>query len=260
MKFLKNIILPFAALSFITSCQKVININLNKADPKYVVEANVVDDTTGCTVKLSKTVNFDESNVFPAVSGAVITIKDLTAGTTYTLPELRPGFYRDETATGVPGHRYQMTIAVDGKTFIGEGQMPQHVAMDTIYRTIGVFDSVTAISYYDPTPMGNYYYFGEYSNGAQTDNIYISSDDFRNGQRIVQNLNRGGGDYEPQSGDYITIDMQCIDSAMYQYYYSLRQTKNQNAATPANPVTNLAGGALGYFSVHTSSRRSVIIH
>lgn len=259
MKNLKYIILAFISLSLATSCQKVINIDLNKADPKYVVEANVVDDTTGCTVKLSKTVNFDESNVFPAVSGAVIEIKDITAGTTYTLPELRPGFYRDEAATGIPGHQYQMTITVDGKTFTASGKMPQHINLDTIYRTIGVFDSVTAISYFDPVEKGNYYYFAQYANGAQTDNIYISNDDFRNGQQIDQNLRRGGGDFEEQAGDYLTIDMQCIDSAMYQYYFSLRQTKDQNSATPANPISNISGGALGYFSAHTSSRKSVMV-
>jgi hypothetical protein len=260
MRILKYIILPFTAITLASSCQKVINVDLNKADTKYVVEANVVDDTTGCTVKLSKTVNFDQSNVFPAVSGAVVVIKDVTAGTTYTLPELRPGFYRDEAATGIPGHSYEMSISVDGKVFTASGIMPQHVNMDTIYRTMGVFDSVTAISYFDPVAKGNYYYFAEYNNGAQTDNIFITTDEFKNGQQITQNMNRGGGDFEEQAGDYITLDMQCIDSAMYQYYYSLRQTKNQNSATPANPLTNISGGALGYFSAHTSSRKSVIIH
>jgi hypothetical protein len=32
-----------------------------------------------------------------------------------------------------------------------------------------------------------------------------------------------------------------------------------NASTPADPESNISGGALGYFSVRTSSTKSVIV-
>jgi hypothetical protein len=63
-------------------------------------------------------------------------------------------------------------------------------------------------------------------------------------------------------GDLVQIDMQCIDSAIYKYWYSLNRSATgggQNSATPANPVTNMTGGALGYFSAHTLESRTLVV-
>ena len=49
-----------AALSHI-SCTKVVTINLNSAAPKIIIEGNISDQPASCSVKLSKTVNFNES-------------------------------------------------------------------------------------------------------------------------------------------------------------------------------------------------------
>ena len=70
-------------------------------------------------------------------------------------------------------------------------------------------------------------------------------------------VDRRGG--RLQSGDLAIIQLESIDSAMYQYYYSLNQVTDQNSATPANPQSNIKGGALGYFTVHTASRRQIVV-
>jgi hypothetical protein len=51
-----------------------------------------------------------------------------------------------------------------------------------------------------------------------------------------------------------------IDEAVYKYWYSLHFNGGDggNIATPANPVTNISGGALGYFSAQTVDRKTVI--
>lgn len=257
-----QIIYIIAIASFILpSCQKVIHIDLNSADPKYVIEANITDQPGTQTVKLSKTVSFESSNTFPAVSGALVTVADATAGTTDTLSEAAPGYYSTSSFTGVPGHTYQLYVKADGKVFTSTCIMPMPVELDSLYVSKSLFGNTRgAIVYTDPVTEGNYYYFAEYKNSVLTDNIYIRSDEFRNGQRIDQTLSRGGGESELNTGDQLTVAMQCIDSAMYQYYFTLQQTKNQNAATPANPQTNIIGGALGYFSAHTVSSRSVVVN
>jgi hypothetical protein len=108
--------------------------------------------------------------------------------------------------------------------------------------------------YTDPITPGNYYHFAEVKNDTLTSNISIRNDNLVNGQVIKQPI--GGG---LQAGDRVTLTLECIDSTMYQYYYTLEQTKNQNSATPANPLSNIKGGALGYFSAHTSHSRSVLV-
>lgn len=249
------------AVLILPSCQKVIHIDLNAADPKYVIEGNISNQTAIQTIKISKTVSFESANTFPAVSGALVTITDATSGTTDTLTEGSAGMYMTTAMAGTPGHTYQLYIKSEGKVFTSSCTMPQPVSLDSLYISKSVFGNTRgAIVYTDPAAKGNYYYFAEYKNGVQTDNIYIRNDDLVNGQVIDQTLSRGGGESKLEQGDYLTISLECIDSAMYQFYYTLQQTKNQNAATPANPQSNIVGGALGYFSAHTSSSRSVLVN
>ena len=56
------------------SCTKVVDINLNDADPKIIIESSITDQAGSCMVTLTKSVNYSESNTFPAVSGAIVTI------------------------------------------------------------------------------------------------------------------------------------------------------------------------------------------
>lgn len=53
-----------------------------------------------------------------------------------------------------------------------------------------------------------------------------------------------------KAGDIITVEMQTIGKDVYDYFFSLDQTLSQSVATPANPVSNISGDALGYFSAH----------
>ena len=62
-------------------------------------------------------------------------------------------------------------------------------------------------------------------------------------------------------GDELTIELQSVDEAIYRFWYTMKSgggAGNSNTAAPANPLTNLQGGALGYFSAHAIDRRKVI--
>ena len=47
-----------AAVALLNSCTKVIDINLNEADPKIVIEAELISGTHDFTVKITKTTDF----------------------------------------------------------------------------------------------------------------------------------------------------------------------------------------------------------
>jgi hypothetical protein len=61
------------------------------------------------------------------------------------------------------------------------------------------------------------------------------------------------------SGDQLCVELQCIDRGVFDYYNTLQQTVEQSSATPANPASNITGGALGYFSAHTINRRQIVV-
>jgi hypothetical protein len=67
-------ILTLLSALFLVSCEKVIDVDLNTADPKYVIEGFVTKGETIHQVKITRTLNFDENVAFPTVDNAVVVI------------------------------------------------------------------------------------------------------------------------------------------------------------------------------------------
>jgi hypothetical protein len=115
------------------------------------------------------------------------------------------------------------------------------------------------VMYNDPLETGNYYRFVQYTNGTKEKEIYTRNDDLSNGRLTTVTLFTHDG-RELQQGDCITIELQSIDAAVYKYWYSLGMDADVGqSSTPANPETNLSGGALGYFSAHTVREKMMIV-
>lgn len=85
------------------SCQKVIDIELNPSSPRYVVTGNITDQPGPYEVKITSSINFDQDNNFPAVSGAKVCITDQNVGLTDTLTEVAPGRHRTHFWRASPG-------------------------------------------------------------------------------------------------------------------------------------------------------------
>jgi len=105
----------------------------------------------------------------------------------------------------------------------------------------------------------NYYRFIEYHNGEPKGDVFVFDDIITNGNSVSIDL--VSPDRELNSGDTITIVMQCIDKPIYDYFHGFGNLFGgpQNASTPANPYTNIDGSQLGYFSAHTIQSKSFII-
>src|SRR5258708_12937055 len=77
-------------------------------------------------------------------------------------------------------------------------------------------------------------------------------------QKWRKNWRSPSGNY--RSNGNVSVDMQCIDKNMYKYWYSMDQSSTgDGGTTAANPVTNVVGGALGYFSAHTSQTKTILV-
>ena len=245
-------------LTVFGACKKVITVNLNSSSPRYVVEGNITDQAPPYQLTITRSVNFDEDNVFPTVSGAVVVITDVTANQADTLKETTPGNYKTNILTGTPGHTYKLYVNANNNIFTASSTMPTLVTLDSLYTQPSPFGGnhpQLVPLYFDPVMKGNYYHFTEIKNDTVTDAVYIRSDRLINGQVVKTTLGGDGLDH----GDNITLTLECIDSSAYQYFYSLLQTKDQNSATPANPISNMTGGCMGYFSAHTASSKSIVV-
>ena len=252
-----KIITSLVFIIVFSSCQKVITLNLNSTMSRYVITGNITNQAAPYTVSITKTVDVNQDNIFPGVTGAKVVITDATAGIVDTLKDMGAGVYQTNLINGVSGHTYQLYINAASNIFVASSTMPDAVTLDSLYTQMSPFGrSLQVVPVYtDPTKKGNYYHFTEYVNGVAGSDLNARSDQLINGQKMTSPIRTS----KIESGDNVLVSMECIDSFVYNYYFTLSQTENQNSATPANPVSNISNGALGYFSAHTVSTKDVIV-
>ncbi len=246
-----------------TSCEKVIDLDLESKSKKYVIEGEVsTNPTIAAQVKLSQTKNFSDDNSFNGVSGAVVTITEYTGALDiiYQLTETTTGVYSNTSLVGKYGSNYKLNIQVNGNTFTASSIMPNYVNLDTITAENFSFGGDNAMqikpSYQDPVGLGNSYRFIEYRNGNLVKNIFVQNDALSDGKIVTRPLLNRDGDLE--SGDSVKVIMQCIDDNVYNYWFSLDQAATGNSqTTPANPTSNINGGAIGVFSANTYSVKTI---
>lgn len=253
-------ILPILLLSVaFTACRKEITLDLDNESNKVVIEAILTEGTGPHTVHLTRSLGFAASNTFPAISNATVTLSD-DQGNSEQLTETAPGMYTSATLVGVQGRTYELNTTVDGNTYSAQCRMPVAVSMDTLmvdsFPSFGTNSRIIVPGYFDPGGMANYYRFIVVVNGEKQDGFSLESDRFSDGNLVLQPLFVNG--LELESGDVVQVTMLCIAPEVYSYFFTMAQNVD-NASTPADPISNISGGALGYFSVHTSTTRSVVV-
>jgi hypothetical protein len=256
-------------VTLLGSCQKVIDVDVKDAEKKYVIEAVVTDEPGTSKVLLTTTKQMSETNVFPGVSGATVTISD-GAGNATLFTETASGNYGAPSFTGTPGKTYSLEVKVNGEIFTAASAMPQKINLDTIFISdellFGETRKLVNIAYQDPPGKGQCYRYVQYINGAKSKPIFANNDDYSDGKYVETKLwyivdEDENPEEEIKTGDTVKLDMLCIDNTVYKYWYSVFQsaTGNSQSASPANPVTNIRGGALGYFSAHTIQTKTLVV-
>ena len=256
------IVLVFIGFA-LASCEKVIDVNLKNASPVIVIEGTVTNRADSQIVRIHRSVPFGEPNIFPEVTGAIVTILDNTSGRLMTLRERRPGFYMARNFTGRSGTTYKLRVEADGQVFTASSTMPDQVNIDSIGVSVSTFlgeeQKTVQLLYGDPPKVKNYYHFLLSINGKPSKNIFAFEDNFTDGRMVTREL--FDFDLNAKSGDKAEIEMQCIDPVVFRYWQGLDQNENRGGAstTPANPVSNISNGALGYFSAYTRQNEAIII-
>lgn len=256
------LILVFAGIAF-ASCEKVIDADLKDATSVIVIEGIVTNRIDSQIVKIHRSVPFGESNVFPGVTGAIVTILDNSSGRLVPLRERRPGYYMARNFTGRSGVTYSLRVEAEGKVFTAISTMPDQVNIDSMGVSVSTFlneeQRTVQLLYTDPAKVRNYYRFLLSINGKPSKNIFAFEDNFSNGRVVTREL--FDLDLNAKPGDKAEIEMHCIDPAVFRYWQGLDQNQNRGGAstTPANPVSNISNGALGYFSAHTKQNETIRI-
>ena len=260
-----NFLYSLLALIAFTGCRDVINVDLNTVEKKIIITGKVSNDPTEPqTVKITRSINVSESStVTPLVTNATVTISD-NAGNTKSLTQTvaNSGVYQTTALLGVVGRTYTLKVAIDGKTYTSVSTMPAMVKFDTLVAVNGALFGRAATEYFalpiynDPAGIKNYYRFNQIVNGKLIP-TYIDNDDFTDGKTSFQPL-AGRGTTILKKDDVLTVEMQSIDKGVYDYFNTLDEASS-GQSVPANPETNIVGGAFGYFSAHTVQRKTVVV-
>ena len=253
--WLLSVLIVFGSLS---ACKKVIKLDLNTASPQLVIEGNIYDHSGPYTVKIFQTVNFDESNAYPAVTGANVILSD-NAGNSEQLSEIYPGSYITSKINGVPGHTYTLDVNIGGKSYSAISTMPFPVDIESIYFQKSLFgnNKYPGINFIDPANISNYYRLIYLINGIKQEDINVTDDRISAGQTISYTIRPIDTDNKLKTGDVVTIWLEAVDQGVYEYFRTAGREGGQSAS-PANPTSNISNGALGYFNACSVSALSVV--
>ena len=254
------------SIFFLASCEKVIDIDLNAANPKYVIEGNLSDIPGDCEVRVSQTVNFSDPSIFNGVKDAVVSIRE-DDKVPVSLEQSRPGVYVSGSLRAKPMHNYTLSVTVNGQQFTSTVRAPQKVAFDSLsvfnFSGFGDTRKFANVEFKDIEGLGNAYRFIQYKNDIKNPNTYVLTDEYSDGRNVNTFLaffdNSDGQRLD--SGDTLTVEMQCIDPSVYKFFLSLSQssTGGNSDVAPGNPVSNIQGGALGYFNAFMKERKRIIV-
>ncbi len=261
--------LIIAGLTYLeVSCTEIIPLDLNSASPALVVDGEITNQAGPYTIRLSQSVNFSDSNIFPPLPGATVTISD-NEGNSETLSETTAGQYSTAGLKGTPGKTYKLSIVSGSNTYESISKMYPSVPLDRVEadttndhpgdRSRGYQVNVQA-TFTDVVGEENYYRLVPYINGEpRYTNITVISDYLQDGSVITTEVARGE---TIKKGDRINIVLQSIDKDVFKFFNTLKETTRTKtgitAAVPGNPVSNITNNALGFFSAHAISSKEVI--
>ena len=257
-------ILVFAFVA--SSCEKVIQLELNDSDPVVVVEGDITTEAGPYTIKLTRSKNYFEDNAFPALTGANVTVTDDQGGSE-VLTEIQPGIYELSSMTGTPGRTYSLTVEENGNEYSASAKMQNMVEIDTLLQeyqdgSLPFVDSgyYVNMSYQDPVET-NYYQVRVYRNGEIYDRT-INHDTYEDAQFNGNAVSFTLLQYPFELGDTAMVELIAFDEKTYDYFISLIEVNASNdqntGAIPQNPPTNISNGALGLFGAFAVDRKTIV--
>jgi hypothetical protein len=246
----------------LTSCEKVIDVDLNSANPQYVIEGELFAGDHPFTVHVAKTTDYYGKAPQEQVNDAVVLLKSST-GDSLVVPATGNGLYQLPSFIATAGTTYQLQVTAGGNTYTASSTLPQAVLIDSTkyeYEDGGFGDPGYEVTAYfnDPGDRSNYYRMLVTVNDTflnEAEDLAVFNDKFNNGNLVK-------ADYRKRFrlGDQIKIELRSIDKGVHDYFTSLEQIlRNQNGPAPANPLSNFDGGVLGYFGAYSNSKVEVTI-
>lgn len=258
---------------FLVSCEDVIDVNLNTASPKLVIEASInwLKGTSGNVqkIKLTTTTGYF-SSLIPVVSGATIFITN-SSNTQFKFIETpKSGEYICSNFIPVINEVYVLTVLHDGATYTATERLKSVSPITKIVQNNeGGFTgkNIEIKTFYtDPADESNYYLYKYSDSSKPIIKYYADEDTFFQGNEFFSISQND----DLKIGDKVTVSHYGISKTYYNYINILVSISGGNGGGPFQSppatvrgniinTTNVDNYPLGYFSMSETDTRSYII-
>ena len=254
----------FLFLLFI-GCEKVLEVDLNEANPEVVIEANLSNSTKFAEVKLSKTGSYFGDIPIEKISNAIVEIED-EFGSKFVFKEVEKGVYLTDKILPEEESTYTLSVDIEGQKYESTSKLNTLVKIDSLlyeYDEGFAFleeGYILKLYFTDPVNRKKYYrikIFKQDSILYEYEDIIVFDDRLIDGQAIEISLR----ETIFEVNDTVSVEFITLDKGAYEYYKTFYELINVNpgSAAPANPTSNISNGALGFFSAWSSDKDTVII-
>lgn len=255
------------------SCEDVIDVDLNDAAPKLVIEASInwLKNTSGNeqNIKLTLTAPYFDESVPPA-NGAQVAISNSSNIQFNFEEEGTTGIYKNSSFIPIINETYVLTIVYQGETYTATETLKSVVPLDYVEQNDegGFSGDETELKafYTDPADEENYYFFEFTSNITVLPSLEVYKDEFTNGNQIF-------GFYTEEdltTGDEVTIRNHGVSRQFYNFMFILLQQNGEDGGGPfeTQPAsvrgncanqTNPTNYPLGYFRLSEVSELVYIV-
>jgi hypothetical protein len=286
------LIIPITSFLLLYGCEKKVNFTLNDQPDKLVVEATIENDQPPIVI-LSRSVGYF-SKITPDilaqsfVHGADIFVSNGTL--THKLKEYSvplAGTYQfyyysiDSSSMGTSfkgelAHSYSLRVVTGGKEYTANTTIPLITKrIDSMWWKKALVDTSRAIVMVKATDRPGYgdyirYYTKRNSQpfypalNSAYDDLFIDGTTYE--IQVDAGVDRNAPRVENENlftrGDTVTLKLSNIDKATYDFWRTMEfsySTIGDPFSTPTKVLSNISGGALGYFGGYASQFRTLII-
>ncbi|MHA4842605.1 DUF4249 domain-containing protein [Flavitalea antarctica] len=246
MKYLLSSFSLLVTLLVMSSCEKVIELDLPEGSKLIYMDAWITDKPGVQTIKLLQAVNYQDQSQPAAISNAVIRLTDITAAKTYNFTfsngayTFNPG---NGQSIGVIGHQYKLVVTLNGETFESTDYITRVTTFDSLsleYKE-GT-DDFEKQGYYaefhaKDLPGGtDYYWIQTYRNGTR--NTYLNDmvsidgsfyEGISDGYEFIPPFTEGvtSGENPYQKGDEVKVVMRSLSKNSYSFWeQAINQQQN----------------------------------
>jgi hypothetical protein len=264
MKNIRISILLLLSMAGLSSCEDVIEYDLQNTVDKVVVEGLVTDQPGPYTIRLSRTNGYLNQSAPPVITGAQVYISDNT-GLVDTLTEQGNGIYlTTPKLQGTVGRTYTLRFTTGGKEYTASSLLRPVAHLDSLtfefHEEKPEIDSgySSFLHFQDPAGKGEFYKFDIWINGQKRNDIAVVSDEIYDGADAKAEIG-----YLLQLGDTMRLDMYSLDKPAYDFWNGMQILFYQGGSPfdspPANAPTNVSNGAIGFFGASAKSSQQRVV-